>query len=164
MLCKVDTAFNLPWSNYTTFNISQQMSGGLLVMSDGTNNRYTIDWENREVEVILTLTETGFGDPVNYSFYGGNNTVLTKIGTIEKSSWQIQNTYKSDVSNTYRIINTSTSSSSTYTKWTALFRHRFYKTIFSYKKIKVYDVKSIWQKINSYLFGILPTGERRDGN
>ena len=35
----------------------------------------------------------------------------------------------------------------------------------TYNKInKLFTVKSIWQKINAYLFGRLPTGERRDGN
>ena len=32
------------------------------------------------------------------------------------------------------------------------------------KKILAYTLKSIWEKLNGYLFGMLPTGEWRNWN
>ena len=46
--------------------------------------------------------------------------------------------------------------------WTAILYGK--ELLIEYKKIKAFSNINIWEKLNGYLFGMLPNGERRDGN
>jgi len=106
----------------------------------GTLRLYSYYWANRQRSIEITHN----GEKKTYSATTTNTNVYF---------WDNITIYSWD---TYKITATWTSNSGRITLYYN------YKEL--YKGIKIYSLKSIWEKLTGYLFGMLPDGTRRDGN
>ena len=88
------------------------------------------------------------GTKIAESYFGA-----TASWTVDVVAWDV-------ITITTHTENTPPKTFSTYYKLTGNYA-KIYK---GWKKVRVYNLKQIWEKILSYLFGILPDGTWRDGN
>ena len=81
-------------------------------------------------------------------------------------SWTVMTANFQEFSDNTTITYTATNTSDSWRETNKI--NYFFKVdyikIGTYKKIKIYSLKEIWEKLTGYLFGMIPTGERRDGN